>query len=250
MRPSSAVVAAPEPASVANSVPPPTAIRLSRPGTRPSQTSSTSISRAARPERNSNSPISRNSGTGMIEKLATESITASTIWLRPATPPQKNQAPAMLTARNAKAIGMPITIRAHSAPTMMVNATHHSMQTTRWTALSCSRRTRSRPLATASAHTINSCRKRSASSAQPTGMMISTIQVGISSVVGLNACRVNAIQVEVAPNTVSTTATASEIRLLVSAQMRCQNAGIACTATSMSIWAPRGTAQDAPRKVT
>jgi hypothetical protein len=89
IRPSSAVVAAPEPASVANSVPPPTAIRLRRPGTRPSQESSTSIRRAAMPERNRSSPISRNSGTGMIEKLATESMTARTIWLIPATPPQK-----------------------------------------------------------------------------------------------------------------------------------------------------------------
>jgi hypothetical protein len=80
------------------------------------------------PERNRSSPISRNSGTGMIEKLATESITASTIWLMPATPPQKKKAPATLTARKANAIGMPIVIRRHKAPTISRKATHHSIR--------------------------------------------------------------------------------------------------------------------------
>ena len=71
------------------------------------------------------------------------------------------------------------------------------------------RRTTSCPVAIASAQTIDSRRKRTASSAQPIGMMTSTIQVGISSTVGLNEPRVKAIQVVVAPNTVSTMATPS-----------------------------------------
>ena len=126
-----------------------------------------------------------------MEKLATESITAKTIWLRPATPPQKKYAPAMLTARKANAIGMPITISAHKAPTMIVNAIHHSMLSRYSTdGGGCSPRLMSRPVAIASALTMVSRRKRAASSALPIGMISSTIQVGISSVVGLNAPRI------------------------------------------------------------
>src|SRR6516164_2354510 len=126
--PSNAVVAAPEPAKVANSVPPPTAIRLSRPGTRPNHASSTSISLAAIPERNSNSPIRMKSGTGMMEKLATESMDASTIWFTPAKPDQKKNAPTRLTARNANAIGMPMVSNTRSPPVIQRKAAHHSIR--------------------------------------------------------------------------------------------------------------------------
>src|ERR1700730_5841085 len=125
--PSSAVVAAPDPAKVANMVPPPTAIRLNLPGMRPNHASSTSISLAAIPDRNRSSPMRMNRGTGMIEKLATESIDASTIWLTPAKPDQKTYAPTRLTARKAKAIGIPIVKSTNSPPVIQRNAAHHSM---------------------------------------------------------------------------------------------------------------------------
>ena len=87
--PSIAVPAMPEPVSVANMVPPPTAIRLSRPGTRPNQESSTSICFEAMPERNITSPISMNMGTGRIAKWVTDAPTERTSWLKPAKPFQK-----------------------------------------------------------------------------------------------------------------------------------------------------------------
>ena len=81
-----AVPATPDPVKVENMVPPPTAIRLRRPGTRPIQESSTSICLAAIPERNISSPMRMNSGTGRIVKWVIELITDSTSWLSPAKP--------------------------------------------------------------------------------------------------------------------------------------------------------------------
>ena len=73
-----AVPAIPDPVKVANIVPPPTAIRLRRPGTRPNHESSTSICLEAMPDRNITSPMSTNSGTGRMEKCVTDALTDST----------------------------------------------------------------------------------------------------------------------------------------------------------------------------
>ena len=121
-----AVPAMPEPVSVANIVPPPTAIMLSRPGTRPNQESSTSICFEAIPDLNITSPMRMNRGTGRMEKCATEALTESTSWLKPAKPFQNRKTPTTLMPRKAKATGTPIASRTTRAPKMRSSTIHHS----------------------------------------------------------------------------------------------------------------------------
>ncbi len=116
-----------EPDRVENTVPPATATRDSRPGTRAISLSIASIARIATPVWNSISPIRMNIATGASANRTGPSTILRSSWISPASPPRKTSAPTMLAPKKAMATGTPRNIGTMTMPRRKPRAQYHSI---------------------------------------------------------------------------------------------------------------------------